>query len=141
MNNRTHEFVAVYNRNILTPIIGKIIQKQNNYTVVVEHWLPNRQLSLLDKPVIEKCNGIGCFYKEPIGSINDVACAARYAVTDVVKIDRKSLLRVDNTKKYTLYTSIYEILQTAEFHYKFLYSFYHYSISSPIIQVSNLDLI
>src|ERR1044072_5749258 len=105
MNNRTHEFVAVYNRNILTPIIGKIIQKQNNYTVVVKHWLPNRQLSLLDRPVIEKCNGIGCFYKEPIGPIKDVACAATYAVFDVVEIERKSLTRLNNTKTYTLYTS------------------------------------
>ena len=129
-NNRSQPFITIWNPIIRTPIIGRVIIRQNQ-NAIIEHWILNEELSLLNEPIIKKCHG--CWLHNTIYSListktGTLSCANIYTTADAVVIKKVKKLN----QEYKLFSSIYELFQQAEYHMKFKYGLHTYYIPSPV---------
>src|SRR4051812_21136720 len=92
---------------------------------IFKYWIVNQQLSLLNEPVIKKCKGdiihntqYNFLTSAIVKSCSEYLCSNFYSIFEVVDIGKK--YKIKNSQQYKLEISAYEILQTAEYHFKFL---------------------
>ncbi|RIA86230.1 hypothetical protein C1645_829613 [Glomus cerebriforme] len=94
MNTRSKSFVVTWNYNSNTPMIGRIIDR-NNSNLHIEHWVPNQTLSLIHQPVIQRCSGCLC-------NTESLSCSTWSPLNDTIFI-----VTTTNYSSYELFAPYY----------------------------------
>lgn len=113
---KSRNWIATFNDQVNTSIIGRIIDKPDNGKFVIEHWIQeieNDTISpLLQLPIIKKCRGCEIKTDRTRNRRNNsnMRCITKAAIDNSVKINA-SFIQNDH---YIIDNSIYEVLAQAK---------------------------